>query len=203
MKKNNKTILFLKILAGIVIVWGITTLIAESSSKEKTSLIGKKIAKKNALIVYDPDPFYNLDEQVCLGFAEGLSTEFWLAKIVTVSAAYKLEEEFDLYVFCTNTYNYAPDWAISTFIKRNKDLKGKPVVAITLGAGSTDRAQRLLEEKIKAKNANLIDSKTFWLMRPNDESRMEESNVKVAVDMARAFGTEVGKNMEEGYSLVR
>ncbi|MEL6141170.1 MAG: hypothetical protein AAFU67_06100, partial [Bacteroidota bacterium] len=102
-------------------------------------------------------------------------------------------DDHHLYVFCANTYNYAPDWGVSRFIKTNHDLlKNKKVVAITLGAGSTESAQKKMEKLIRKKSANLLASKAYWLSRPNDESKPGENNVKVAIDMARKFGQEIG-----------
>ena len=165
------------------------TLLVQIYGPEKSFQFGERIATQNALVVYHPDLFYNLDEQICKGFAEGLARQNWLVDVATVKAAKKMEVEYDLYVFCANTYNWAPDWAISNFIKSHPNLEAKPAVAITLGSGSTGRAKRLLESQIKAKKAKLIDSQTYWLMRPNDETRMGESNVNVAIDMARKSTT--------------
>jgi hypothetical protein len=33
----------------------------------------------------------------------------------------------------------------------------------------------------------------YWILRPNDEGRMSESNWEVARDLARKFGQESGK----------
>ncbi|MFZ9004266.1 MAG: hypothetical protein ACO20F_06720 [Robiginitalea sp.] len=60
-------------------------------------------------------------------------------------------------------------------------------MAITLGSGSTERSSRLLEELLKARRAELRASRTLWLLRPNEESRLEDSNVRVARDRVRAW----------------
>jgi hypothetical protein len=67
------------------------------------------------------------------------------------------------------------------------------VVAITLGCGSTQRSQRLLDELIRQKGANLIFSEVIWLMKPNDEARTKESNVGVALDKAAALGVQISQ----------
>ncbi len=63
-------------------------------------------------------------------------------------------------------------------------------------SGSTNRSKRILEKLIKQKEAKLINSKVYWLMRPNDESKMNESNVNVAVEMANIFGNQVAQYFE-------
>ena len=199
MKKKGMVIF--KVFLGIAIIWALLTLIAEFSFKKKINMISDSEAAHTALLVYNPDPFYNLDEQVCEGFARGLGQLGWQSKVATVSSAYTLiEEDFDLYVFCANTYNWAPDWAISGFIKKTDQLEEKQVAAITLGSGSTQRAKRILEDLIEDKEAHLLGSRTYWLMRPNDETRLEESNVKVAVEMATDFGVEMAQKLEAMYS---
>ena len=92
------------IILAIGIVWLLLTLWVEAAGPEKSFTIGKKNATKNALVVFDPDPIYDLDEQVCKGFAEGLSQYNWLVTVASVAAAQQLEAEYDLYLFCANTY---------------------------------------------------------------------------------------------------
>ena len=118
---------------------------------------------------------------------------------VTVASAEAAAETaarqpIDLYVFCANTYNFRPDWAVSKFIRKQVDLAGKSVVAITLGSGTTGASQNVLETLIRDKKARLLDSRSLWLLRPNDESRMQESNVVVSVSMAYAWGEDIAKH---------
>lgn len=196
MKIRSKKLI--KIFSIILVIWSLLTLIAERKGTENITIIGEPTSEQKALILYDPDPFYNLDEQISKSFAEGLAENGWLSKVITVSAASGLNnEQFNLYVFCANTYNWSPDWAISNFIKNSTNLKGKNVIAITLGSGSTGRSQRILETQIKQKEAILLASKVYWLMKPNDESRAKESNVEVAVDMANTFGKQIAESLKD------
>ncbi len=113
----------------IIFIWAILTLWAESTGKSETWQPRNSAFVKKALIVYDPDPFYNFDEQVCRSFSEGLNTGGIAATVATVAAANAIESQsFDLYIFCANTYNWRPDRAVSRFIKRHSLLKDKPVV---------------------------------------------------------------------------
>lgn len=182
-------------LGFLVFLWIVLTLLAQRNGAEQVMVMGRSNVVAKALLVYNPDLFYNLDEQVCKAFAEGLSNQGWQAKVATVAAAERLvNEPFDLYVFCANTYNWAPDRPITTLIDA-LDLKEKPVVAITLGSGSTERAQRLLETRILEEGAVLIASKSFWLMRPNDEARTDKPNVVIAVEMAKTLGNSVAEKI--------
>lgn len=197
MKKFRKTMGVS--IAVILILWTMLTLWVEMTSDAKTWKMGNTTSSQKALVVFDADPFYNLDEQVSKSFAEGLSETGQHVTVATVAAAEKIgTEDFELFVFCANTYNWRPDWAVSRFIKKHSELNGKNVVAITLGAGSTKASQRNFEKIILKKETNLIDSRTYWLMRPNDESRGDESNVEIANDMVKKWAMEIGKGQYSG-----
>ena len=52
-----------------------------------------------------------------------------------------------------------------------------------------------VEKPIISKGANLLKSATYWLFKPNNESRLEENNVLVAVELANSLGVESGKSI--------
>lgn len=195
MKKRKWRSILRRILASLLLLWGLFTLWAQFAGPVFLTEVGPKDAIHQALVVFDPDPFYNLDEQVCLAYASGFSVEGWRVTVASVQAARNLPDGFDHYAFCANTYNWGPDLAICNFIENKADLFQKPVVTITLGSGSTARAERLLLQKINKSEALLLHSAKYWLMRPNDEARMEESNVEVAKDMARELGKKIAKEI--------
>jgi hypothetical protein len=187
---------FGKVLLGIAILWTILTIIVQVKGKTYSSSFGTEQATQKALVVYDPDPIYNLDQQVSEGVALGLAQEGWAVEVRSVRAATEIStSEFQLFVFVANTYNWAPDWAVTRFIK-NTDLEGQNAATITLGSGSTKRAQRLLEEKVTATGAQLLDSRTYWLLRPNDEERLQDPNVQVAVDLAMETGASLAQQLK-------
>ena len=166
----------------IILVWTGLTLWVEAEGPERNWQSGNDTKGRKALIVFDPDPIYNLDEQVCQAFARVLADNGWFVQTFTVKAAKKkLLTDYDLYLFCANTYNWAPDWAITRYIKKHLDITGKKTISITLGSGSTKRAKRIFENTILDKGGHMADSRTFWLLRPNDESRIKEKNVIVAL----------------------
>lgn len=174
------------------LVWIALTIYVELPGKPEMFTYGNAASDNTALIVYDPDPFYNLDEQLCKSVAKGLARETWQVRVATVKAADEImTDQIDLFVFCANTYNWAPDWGIKGYIANRIHLKDKNVVAITLGSGSTNRASRLLEELIIGQGAHLLKSKQYWLMRPNNESIKGKSNVEIANEQAFQLGTTI------------
>jgi hypothetical protein len=188
---------FLKIILSIAVFWGALTIFVEmpGPSREKIFMAGD--SHLSAVILYDADPFYNLDEQVCIAFAESLVESGYSVKVMTVKAARRQKsQEYNLYVFCANTYNWAPDWAMKKYIGENRHaLTGKNVAAMTVGSGATSRSKRMFEDFINGTGANLLGSQTYWLMKPNSASARTDSNVEGAVEMARAFGQKVAKEL--------
>ena len=177
--------------------WTLLTVWAQSPGPKRSWKLGNPQAPKRALIVYDPDPFYNLDEQVCRAFGQALADKGMQVTVATVRAARDLPEQApDLYVFCANTYNWAPDRSVRDYIGQQENLSGKPVVAITVGSGGTANAQQALEELILARKATLLGSRSLWLMKPNDEARTQESNVAVAVSLAHAWGQKIARQLD-------
>ena len=186
--------IFVYILAFIIIAGTISTFYVQQDGPEAIRVFGPYDADRNVLVVYDPDPIFNLDEQICYSIAQSLSECGWRATVATFITAEKMEYfDYDLYIYCANTYMYAPDRSIRRYIKNQGDLMGVDAIALTVGSGSTKRAQRLHEESIIQSGATLLDSKCYWIHRPNDENRLNESNVEVAVEMAYNFGKEINE----------
>src|SRR5687768_8973581 len=98
----------------IAAAWILLTLWVESTGPKRSWELGNKASQKKVLIVYDPDPFYNLDEQISRSFGQALADHGLHVRVATVEAAGEFKDQsFDVYVFCANTYNWRPDWAVS------------------------------------------------------------------------------------------
>lgn len=176
----------------VAAIWvGLTIWVEGEGAARKWELASVNI-KGTAVVVFDPDPIYNLDELVCQSFAKALTKNGWQVTIATVAAARSNDTAFDLYVLCANTYNWTPDRTIVKYIKSTL-LNNKSVVAITLGAGSTKQSQRKFEELIKQKGARLIASRSYWLWRPNTEEKTEGSNVHAAIEKVYSWADSIAR----------
>lgn len=184
------------VILSVAITWTVLTLWVQRTGPSKIWQIGNANSDTRVLIIFDPDPFYNLDEQVCLSLGQAFADNKMHVQVATVAAAIKLKEEPNIFVFCANTYNWRPDWAVSNFIGKHALIKGKHVIALALGSGSTESAQRALEKLIIKKEGNILDSRSLWLMRPNDESQLQESNVNVAIKIAYDWGQQLAKRIK-------
>lgn len=195
MKTKKRLRYFVVALSVVAVVWTILTIYVELSGPAKEWELGND-ERQDVLIVFDPDPFYNLDEKVCRSFANGLIQSGLSVKIATVAAAEELDtKEFNAFIYCANTYNWRPDWAVTGFIKKNDAAINKYAVNITLGAGSTESSQRFLDELVKDSGSTLVNSYSLWLWRPNDESKPEQPNVEMAESMAYKWGIEIGEQL--------
>lgn len=175
-------------IAIIVITWTIATYYVEQEGPALKIEYGNSFHQKKAILIFDPDPIYNLDEQVCKSIAKALEEEMWKATVVSVAALSNVVlVDYDLFIFCANTYNWSPDRAIKNLVDKEDFFLGKKVAALTVGSGSTKRAHRVFESLINTKDCDLIDSKELWLMRPNDDNSTEK-NVKIANEKAEEWG---------------
>ena len=119
MKKLLKVSLYtiITIMSG----WSVLTVIVQRTGPKESWTYGRQNSITKVILVYDPDPFFNLDEQVCRAFAQVLGENGLQANVVSVAAAREIRlSSFNVYVFCANTYNWGPDLAVSNYIKEQK-----------------------------------------------------------------------------------
>ncbi|MFO1425553.1 MAG: hypothetical protein U1F11_00985 [Steroidobacteraceae bacterium] len=91
-----------------------------------------------------------------------------------------------LLVVVSNTYWWTPDLPTLRYLARAR-LPGIATLGVIGGAGSTDRSRRMLEEALRRTGASVRGVQAYWLLRPNDEARLAESNRGVALQMAREW----------------
>ncbi|MEM7573706.1 MAG: hypothetical protein AAF433_12425 [Bacteroidota bacterium] len=193
MTSNNKWLrgLFFTLFTGVLIWLGLTMYVQMPNGHYIASF-GPDTAPQRALILYDADPFDNLDQQLSTAFASGLTNRGWNATVSTVKAIRKEPLfDYDLYVFCANTYNGEPDWTISHYLRSEIDLSGKAVVGICVGAGATARAQRTLECKINKAGGFLLDARSFSLARPNDSDDQSKLQLEAARTQVMEWAAEL------------
>lgn len=182
----------------VVVGWTALTIYVETTGPSKQWAFESGNAKKTALVIFDPDPFYNLDEQVCKSFGKALAESEINAQVATVAAAEQFKsKEFDVIIYCANTYNWRPDWAVISYIEdHGVSFQNSSIVGITLGAGSTEASKEHLEKIIINSGGKLVGSYSLWLRRPNDETRIKEPNVEVAVAMAHDWGKQIAEKIK-------
>lgn len=189
---------FLDLKTGFIIIlllWlALTVFVQFKGTGDKKVFQGVESSYINALIIYNPDPIYNFDLQVCENFAKGLLENKIDATIITIKHNPLKIRDYDLIVFCANTYNFAPDWGIQEVIK-NQNLKNKYVANISLGAGATANSEKKLNNLVLEKGAILLGSHSFWLSKPNDLNIKDKNNIEIAKDHAKKWATDISNEL--------
>lgn len=172
-------------LIALSVVWiGLTLWVQRPGAAMRYQL--NETRQRQVWIIYDPDPIYDLDRQLAEACAKAWAQYPWRVTVATVAALPDHTEEAEVFVFLANTYNWRPDWAVTDAIDRCA-LTGKKCFALALGAGSTEEAEEHLIKKLTASGAEVLGAKSFWVLRPNDEQRLEEDNTRVACEVAHRW----------------
>lgn len=143
-----------------------------------------------ALVVYHPGRRGFL-QSVIRAFAQGLTRSGWRVEITTASAQAPTDlSRYDLLVLGGPTYFWTPARPIRAYVGRLGDLGGKPTAVIVTGFGSTGRSTSMMGNLVREANGKLVDSLSFFKLRPNDEDD-PRPNREVAVELARRAGEEI------------
>lgn len=178
------TVLLLVSLAAV-------TLFVEAEGPYKTENLGGQGHLK-ALILFHPGRDARFGDDLSLALADGLKTAgFKVQRSTLTRDTPQAPKDFALIAVVSNTYWWAPDLPTQRYLAGAR-LEGIPVIGLIGGAGATERSQRVLEQALSATGAKVIQARSFWLFRPNDEARQKEPNRRVALDMAKQFGVDSG-----------
>jgi hypothetical protein len=149
--------------------------------------------KARALVLYHPSRDAHFSDDLSLALAEGLASVGFSVDRETLTRATPPEpEDYVLIAVVSNTYWWTPDRPTWQFLQRAR-FDGHYAVGLIGGAGATGRSQRMLDAALRGTGAKLIQTRSFWLMRPNDEARGKGSNRAVALQLARQFGETSGR----------
>ena len=188
--KRTSAVLGLLLLVGLAVV----SLIVEMEADYTVETVAESGTAK-ALVLFHPSRDARFSDDLAMAFAEGLKIAGFAVRRATLTRATPGDAEgYALIGVVTNTYYWAPDLPTLRYLDRAR-LQGVPAVGLVGGAGSTARSQRMLEEALRQAGAKVIETRSFWLWRPNDESRMKEPNREVALQLARQLGTRTGRSV--------
>ena len=183
--KRIALVLALTLAAALAIV----SVIVEVEGEYRHELLGGG-GKGRALVLFHPSRDAHFSDDLSLAFSEGLrEAGFAVERATLTSETPSRPEGYVLIGVVSNTYYWTPDLPTLRYLKRAR-LEGVAVVGLIGGAGSTGRSERVLHEALRRTGARVIQTRSFWLWRPNDESRGSESNRHVALQMAKQLGTE-------------
>jgi hypothetical protein len=175
----------LLLLGGLVFVSVVVQLEAEYTLK---ALGGEGKAK--ALVLFHPSWDAHFSDDLSLALSDGLKEGGFAVDLATLTRDTPGDPTgYALIGVVSNTFYWTPDLPTLRYLKR-AHLNGISVVGLIGGAGATARSQRVLDEALRRTGARVIATRSFWISRPNDETRMNEPNREVARDLAKQFGLE-------------
>jgi hypothetical protein len=182
---------FLGIAGAIALFWTGMTIWVQLDGPEFSVTYGDQNKEQKAIVIFDPDPIYNLDQQICVAAAEVLSNRGWLVEVKSVrSFKNDPKHEYDLAVYCANTYNWSPDRSVCGLID-DQSINTLNVAAITLGAGTTAGAHNKIKNCLTNTGHNILAETEIWLMRPNDETDHSKDNIIAAKEKAKTLANEI------------
>lgn len=143
-----------------------------------------------ALIFYHPSRDAGFSDDLSLSVARAFQEAGFTVERETVTGETPSSPAgYDIIAVVSNTYFWTPDKPTRRYLDRAR-LDGLPAIGLIGGAGATGRSERLLGDALREAGARVVATRSFWLLRPNDESRMDEANRAVALDLARRFAEE-------------
>jgi hypothetical protein len=187
MKKIIK-FLGLLLLIGLIVI----SISVEREADYKLETLGGD-GKARALVLYHPSRDAHFSDDLSMSFSEGLISSGFSVERATITEDTPVEPNgYMLIAVVSNTYYWTPDLPTLHYLDRAR-LDGIPVIGIIGGAGATGRSERLLREALARTGADVLHTQSYWLFRPNDESRMDEANRAVALERARQLGEKYGE----------
>ena len=189
----------MKIVAAMVVSilligLGVLTAYIEAEAPSRHESLGGA-GQAKALVLYHPSRDAGFSDDLSMAFADGLKLAGLAVERATLTSATPASPKgYALVAVVSNTYWWTPDLPTLRYLDRAR-LDSIPVVALIGGAGATGRSQRVLEEALGRTGAKVLAARSFWLWRPNDEARMNETNRTVALDMARRLGLDIGATL--------
>lgn len=191
--------ILLSVLFVLFVALGIITIIVQREGEYVQENLGSGTGPRGkALILFHPSRDARFADELTLALAAGLSqVGLGVTRETMTSETPGHPEGYALIVVVSNTYYSAPDMPTMHYLARAR-FDGIPAIGVIGGAGTTGRAQRLLDEALRHTNARVLGTRAYWLWRPNDESRMNVPNRQVARELATRFAAESGATVAAG-----
>lgn len=150
------------------------------------------------LILYHPSRDTHFSDDLSLAFAKGLGVSGIAVDRATINAHTPISPMgYAGIAVVSNTYYWTPDLPTLWYLGRAR-WNNLPAVALIGGAGATHRSQNMLNLAMSAAGGRLLLSQSYWLLRPNDESRTDISNRTIALEQATTLGRLMAAKLKKG-----
>ncbi len=160
--------------------------------------LGPGAGPGRALVLYHPSRDAHFSDDLSLALAQGLMQAGLAVDRATLTANTPAHPAgYAIVGVVSNTYYWTPDLPTLRYLRRAQ-FDSALVVGLIGGAGATGRSQQMLDLALRTSGATVLTTKAFWLWRPNDETRMDEPNRAVALDLARRLGRAAAEHLQPG-----
>jgi hypothetical protein len=148
-----------------------------------------------ALVLYHPSRDAHFSDDLSRALCDGLKEAGLSVDRATVTRLTPGEPRgYALIAVVSNTYYWTPDIPTLRYLRRAR-FETIPVIGLIGGAGATSRSQRMLDAALRRTGGQVLETRSFWILRPNDEARLHEPNRQVAMELARQFGATTGRTV--------
>jgi hypothetical protein len=128
---------------------------------------------------------------VLRAFAEGLQSQGWRVDMTTASRATPVNvSAYDVLVLGAPSYNWQPARPTLAYLGRLGDLKGMPVALVISGGGMTDRALKIMSDRVTQAHGRIVEAIEIWTTRPN----AERHGLSDPQEIMRRAGARVGSS---------
>jgi hypothetical protein len=176
----------------MILALAVITVVVEREGTYLLQTLSQGSAKGRALVLYHPSRDARFSDDLSRAFAQGLIEAGLAVDLATLTSSTPARPEgYTLIAVVSNTYYWTPDLPTLHYLRR-AHLEGRTVVGLIGGAGATGRSRRVFDRALRATGGIVWQTRSFWLWRPNDETRLNEPNRQVALDLAKQLGKEAG-----------
>jgi hypothetical protein len=175
----------------LLTVLAIATAIVEFEADYRLEVLSSG-GSATALVLFHPSRDAHFSDELSLALAEGLqSAGFSVHRATLTKDTPNAPKGYALVAVVCNTYWWSPDLPTQHYLARAR-LDDIPTIGLIGGAGATGRSEQMLKAALQQARAKVLQTRSFWTMRPNDEARSGEPNRQVAMQLAKQLGIDVG-----------
>jgi hypothetical protein len=185
------------LLAALAIV----TAIVEAEADYKHEVLSSG-GNATALVLFHPSRDAHFSDELSLALADGLQAAGYSVHRATLTRdTPNAPKGYALVAVVCNTYWWSPDLPTQRYLARAR-LDDIPTIGLIGGAGATGRSEQMLKDALQQTRAKVLQTRSLWTMRPNDEARSSEPNRQVAMQLAKQLGIDAGRIVQASGKLL-
>jgi hypothetical protein len=175
----------------LIAALGITAYVETEANYRHETISGTGSPK--VLVLYHPSRDAGFSDEVSLAVAQGFKDAGLAVDRATMTGKTPASpQDYALVAVVSNTYWSHPDIPTMGYLGRAR-WHGMGAIGLMCGAGSTTSAEHRLKEALQKSGATVLAMRSFWVFRPNDESRRDQPNRDVARQLAHDMGFKTGQ----------